>query len=70
MDRFAVRVGFTSADFNCYAVLVSQNACQQWQAFHDILLFQHDVTTILHWGDWRGVRERPPASLHAQEYPA
>ena len=33
------------------------------QAIHDILLFQHDVTTILHWGDWHGSREAPPAIL-------
>ena len=70
MNRFAVRIGFTSADFHRYAVLVAQNARQQRQAIHDILLFQHDATTILRWGDWRGVRERLPASLHAQEYPA
>ena len=63
MDRFAVRVGFTSADFHRYAVLVAQNARQQWQAIHDILLFQHDVTTILRWGGWHGSREAPPAVL-------
>ena len=63
MDRFAVRVGFTSADFHRYAVLVAQNARQQRQAIHDILLFQHDVTTILRWGDWHGSREAPLAVL-------
>ena len=63
MDRFAVRVGFTSADFHRYAVLVAQNARQQRQAIHDILLFQHDATTILRWGDWHGSREAPLAVL-------
>ena len=69
MDRFAVRVGFTSTDFHRYAILVSQHARQQRQTVHDVLWFQHDVTTVPHWGDWHGGRGRPPASPHAQEYP-
>ena len=63
MDRFAVRVGFTPTDFHRYTILVAQNARQQRQAIHDILLFQHDATTILRWGDWHGSREALPAIL-------
>ena len=67
MDRFAVRIGFTSADFHRYAVLVAQNARQQRQTIHDIFWFQHDATTILRWGGWHGSQEAPPAVPVSEE---